>query len=228
MADADGRAGAHSDASHRLARFSRSPARGSAIWRAPHGTSKLAPAPPDETLVAAALRSPDEPPLGIAREARLRRIAAVLVGACCAACEPGGVRLALPCAAPESLAAESLFFDNAIYGIRGTSGGTRLFVTRDSGWQAIVEPIWSDFPGEDDRWPEAPETLAVEWFDVAGARAALRITAPHSDTSSNRRSFGDSLWLTVRCDTTLIVRWLSPGPPDSLRLERRHPGVFPY
>ena len=147
---------------------------------------------------------------------------ALAAGTAAASCESGDPALMLPCAAPESLAAAPLLYSDAIYGIRGTSGGTILELARASrAWTAVLEPVESDFPGEDDRWPEAPESLSIRWTDLRRPRATLQFQRDRIDTSANRLSIGDSLVLMLDCQSALLENWDRQRGVDSVRLERR-------
>jgi hypothetical protein len=120
-----------------------------------------------------------------------------------------------------------LLFSDAIYGIRGTSGGTLLELLQDStGWYSILEPVWSDFPNESDMWPEAAETLLVRWFDIPSARGRL-VTRSDTFNSVNRLSVGDSLWVALACDSVSLVRWRGVDT-DTIRMDRRTARGVPY
>lgn len=137
-------------------------------------------------------------------------------------CQSGGPTPALSCAASESLAVAPLLYGDAMYGMRGTSGGTLVELSRQSGaWVAVLEPVWSDFPDEDNRWPEAAETLSVRWTDLRRARARLDFRRERTDTSANRLSIGDSLVLTLECQAALLENWDHRRGVDTVRLERR-------
>jgi hypothetical protein len=159
---------------------------------------------------------------------RISAILAVVVVGLLAACRAQDEsNLELPCAQPDSLRSASLLFSDAIYGIRGTSGGTLIELSQDStGWSAVLEPVWSDFPSESDMWPEEPETLSVRWVDFVKAQGRL---LPRSDTflSANQSAIGDSLGLLVNCTVVGLVRWYG-SRPDTVELERRSGRGLPY
>lgn len=143
-------------------------------------------------------------------------------------CRPPDPQLALPCAAPESLAVAPLLYSDAIYGMRGTSGGTLVELTRDTAvWTAVLEPVYSDFEGEDDRWPEEAETLTVRWTDRTNARATLGFRRERTKDTANRSSIGDSLVLTLDCQAALLENWDQPRRVDTVRLERRRNRGWP-
>lgn len=130
----------------------------------------------------------------------------------------------LPCAAADSLRAAPLRFSDAIYGIRGTSGGTFIELLNDdsTGWQLSLEPVESEFPDESHQWPLVAETLGVRWSALPSGQASLVPQLPRSDTLPNTVDvIGDSLTLTVACDTTRLFRWGRRRPVDTLLLERR-------
>ena len=85
----------------------------------------------------------------------------------------------------------------------------------------MLEPVWSDFPGEDDRWPEEPESLSIRWTDLRRPRATLEFQRERTDTSANRLSIGDSLVLMLDCQAALLENWDRQRGVDSVRLERR-------
>ena len=159
---------------------------------------------------------------------RISAILAVVVVGLLAACRTRAEStLELACAQPDSLRSAPLLFSDAIYGIRGTSGGTLIELSQDStGWSAVLEPVWSDFPNESDMWPEAPETLSVRWVHVVNAQGRL---LPRSDTflPENQSVIGDSLEILVNCTVVDLVRWYG-SRPDTVELERRRARGWPY
>lgn len=155
----------------------------------------------------------------------LMAIAAIMSAISCRSPDP---ELALPCATPESLAVSPLLYSDAIYGMKGTSGGTLIELSRQSaGWTASLEPVESDFEGEDDRWPEQAETLSVRWTDPARPRATLEFRQERADTSANRLSIGDSLVLVLDCQSALLENWDHRRDLDTVRLERRRNRGWP-
>ena len=145
--------------------------------------------------------------------------------------EPHVVTEALPCLNLDSLTADQLWYADAVLGMRGTSGGTRLTVSPDtSGWVASLEPIWSDFPNEpnDWQWPRRAHALTVSWTDVATGRVRFRRVETPKGTDGDGQpydtvlaeSWADSITAMLRCDGVVLMRW-DGSKLDTVTLERR-------
>jgi hypothetical protein len=137
---------------------------------------------------------------------------------------------ALPCLTMDSLSSDRLWYTDAIVGMRGTSGGTRLTMSpRGNDWLASLEPIWSDFPEEpnDDIWPRNAPSLTLSWEESRDRVRFRRIDKPTGMDANGRpydtvlaEPWPDSMTATVRCDEVVLLRW-DGGRADTLRLERR-------
>ena len=158
------------------------------------------------------------------------------------ACDPQGrantgsadqrvVTEALPCLTLDSLTGDRLWYTDAIFGMRGTSGGTRLTLSPDTNsWVASLEPIWSDFPDEpnEDVWPRNAHALTLSWTDAAHSRIRFRRAQNPTGTDANGQPYDtaltdtwpDSMTAMLRCDEVVLMRW-DGKKADTLRLERR-------
>jgi hypothetical protein len=148
-----------------------------------------------------------------------------LVATALTACRSNGQpKLALPCTQPESLRQAPLLFSDAIYGQRGTNGGTVLELSPDSaGWTAMLEPVQSSFESEDRRWPEQPESLSISWTDAGHGRLLPKSGAYAPE---NRLSI-DSAQLWIACDTARLVRWFGGASVDTIAMDRRRTRGWP-
>jgi hypothetical protein len=132
------------------------------------------------------------------------------------------------CISAESVAAGALMFGDAEYGMRGTTGGTLLSLGRDSaGWTAVVEPVFSDFPREEHKWPEDAETLSVRWTSQPARRATLLARGASMDRSGNPLGIGDSLTLALSCRAAVLLNWDHRRGVDTFHLTRRQSASGP-
>jgi hypothetical protein len=144
--------------------------------------------------------------------------------------EPRVVTEALPCLTMDSLYSDRLWYTDAMSGMRGTSGGTRLTMSPlGSDWVASLEPIRSDFPEEpnEDVWPRNAHSLTLSWEESRDRVRFRRVEKPTGMDALGRpydtalaEPWPDSITAKLRCDEVMLLRW-DGGKADTLRLVRQ-------